>query len=230
MNGPAPRLLAALTAVMPPGRRGFGQAMEAELDYARSRRDRARLVLGAARVALLPRPGPGGYGPTAGRAALIAVAGWFPLAVGLYLANVVFPAQQENTLGVVTLDALVILTLMAAGGAARRAAGGTGQRVVAGLVAGLVLAVLAMATFAVIDNAFLSIVSNQPAWIDGFRASHLTSMRAYVNNSLEATAPGMAILLALGGAALGPLGATADRMIVVARERRSGILRPEEML
>jgi hypothetical protein len=44
MSGPAPRLLAALTAVMPPGRRGFGQAMMAELTYTRSRPDRAHML------------------------------------------------------------------------------------------------------------------------------------------------------------------------------------------
>lgn len=230
MSGPAPRLLAALTAVMPPGRRGFGQAMAAELDYARSRRDRSRLVLGAARVALLPRPGPGGYGRTAGRAALVAVVGWFPLATGLYLTNVMFPARQESTVGVLAMNALLVVTLMTAGAAARRAAAGTGtgQRVVAGLAAGLIIAVLAMATFAVIDNAFLSIVGHQQGNIDGFRASHLSSMRVYINHSLETAAPGVTILLAVGGAILGPLGAMADRQIVIARARRSGILCPED--
>jgi hypothetical protein len=64
-----------------------------------------------------------------------------------------------------------------------------------------------MATFAAIDNAFLSIVSHQPGKIDGFRASGMTSMRAYINSSLEATAPGVAIVLAIAGAIFGAIGA-----------------------
>ena len=63
----------------------------------------------------------------------------------------------------------------------------------------MTMAVLAMATFAVLDNVFLSVAGHQPAKLDGFRASHLTSMREYISNSLEATAPGVAVFLALGG-------------------------------
>ncbi|MGH3399096.1 MAG: hypothetical protein ACRDPO_30875, partial [Streptosporangiaceae bacterium] len=220
MDGVARRQLALLTAVMPPGRRAFGQAMIAELDYASSRRDRARLVLGAVRVALLPPPGLGGYGRAAGRGALVAVIAGIPLVADLYLANVVFPARQDSTLGVLAGVAYLIVTLMAAGAAARRAEGGTGQRIVAGLVAGLIIAVLEMAAFAVIDNAFLPIVMQQTAKIAEFRASGLTSMRAYINQSLEATAPGVAILYAVGGAILGPLGAMADGGLVLAWARR----------
>lgn len=220
MGGVARRLLTVLTAVMPPGRRAFGQAMIAELDYVLSRRGRARLVLGALRVALLPPPALAGYGRAAGRAALVAVVGWIPLGTVQYVASVVFPGQPDSTLSVLTVDAYLIVMLMTVGAVARRVAGGTGQRIAAGLVAGLIIAVLAMATFAVIDNAFLSIVSHQQANIDGFRASGLTSMRAYLNRSLEATAPGLAIFLAVVGAILGPLGAMADRAIVVARARR----------
>jgi len=43
-----------VTAVIPPSRRGWGKSMIAELDYVRSSRDRARLVLGAVSVALVP--------------------------------------------------------------------------------------------------------------------------------------------------------------------------------
>ena len=56
------------------------------------------------------------------------------------------------------------------------------------MAAGLILAALGMGTFAVIDNAFLSVVSHQQAKIDGFRASGMTSMRAYINADLEAAA------------------------------------------
>jgi hypothetical protein len=70
-----------------------------------------------------------------------------------------------------------------------------------------------MGTFAVIDNAFLSVVMHQQAKIDGFRASGMHSTRAYINASLEATAPGVAVILAVAGAFLGSLGAIADRDI-----------------
>ncbi len=229
MGGAARLLLNMLTALMPSSRRAFGQAMIAELDYVLSRRGRARLVLGAVRVALLPPPALAGYGRAAGRAALVAVVGWIPLGIGLYLANVVFPARQDSSLGVLTMDAYLIVMLMTAGAVARRVAGGIGPRIVAGLVAGLVIAVLGMATFAVIDNAFLPIVMQQTAKIDGFRASGLTSMRTYNNRSLDATAPGLALFLAVLGAILGSLGARADRAIVVSRARRRVIPHPDQL-
>jgi hypothetical protein len=229
MGGVAGRLLTGLTAVMPPGRRAFGQAMIAELDYARCRRARARLVLAAFRVALLPPPALAGYGRAAGRAALVAVVGWIPLGIGLYLTNVAFPAGQDSLLVVLPLDAYLIVMLMAAGAVARRVADGTGQRIVAGLVAGLIIAVLEMATFAVIDNAFLPVVMQQAAKIDGFRASGLTSMRAYINRSLEGTAPGVAAFLAAIGVFVGPLGAAADRRFVVAWARRTVSPHPDQL-
>jgi hypothetical protein len=91
-----------------------------------------------------------------------------------------------------------------------------GQLIPAGATAGLVLAVLGMGTFAVIDNAFLSIVSRQQAKVAGFRASGMSSMRAYVNADLESTAPGVAILLRC----VGMLGALIDRERCIARARR----------
>jgi hypothetical protein len=42
------RLLAALTRLMPPSRRSWGQAMIGELGYSHRRRDRIQLVLAAA--------------------------------------------------------------------------------------------------------------------------------------------------------------------------------------
>lgn len=230
MDALAGRLVTLLTAAMPPGRRPWGRAMLAELDYAGSRRDRARLVLGAARVALLPPPGLAAYRHAAGRAALAAVLGWMPLAAALYLSNVVFAQRQDSTAGVLLTDAYVIFTLMAAGAAARRAPArpGTGPRVIAGLAAGLVLGVLTMAAFAAIDNAFLSVVSQRQETLAAFRASGLTSMRAYLNGSLEAAAPGLTLMLALAGAALAPLGAVADRLIL-ARARRRCQPHPEQL-
>ena len=60
-----------------------------------------------------------------------------------------------------------------------------------------------MGTLAVIDNAFLPVVVHQQGKIDGSRASGMHSARAYINASLEATAPGVAIILVLAGAFLG---------------------------
>lgn len=206
MAGLERRLLAALTALMPPGRRAWGQALTAELDHTHRRRDRAQFVLAAARVALLPPAGLGDYGRAAGRAALLAVVACVPLTTGLYLTNVVFPSAQDSTLGVLSMDAYLAVTLMLAGALARRACARPGAPAVAGMAAGLVIAVIGMATFAVIDNAFLSVISHQQAKLDGFRASGMTSMRDYVNASLQTTAPGVTLLLAAAGAFLASLG------------------------
>jgi hypothetical protein len=220
MTGLTRRLLAAVTALMPPRRRGWGEALLAELDYTGSRRGRARLVLGAVRVALVPSPGLADYGRAAGRAALVAFIAWIPLGAGVFLTNVVFPSAQDNGIGVAALLLYVIMTLMAAGAAVRHTVTDTGHAAAAGMVAGLVIAALAMATFAVIDNAFLPVIGHQQAMIDGFRLSGAPSMRAYVNGTLEATAPGVALLLGLAGAFLGILGAKLDRELSIARARR----------
>jgi hypothetical protein len=220
MDGMARRVLAAITAVMPPSRRTWGEAILAELGYPHSRGQAARLVLGAVRVALLPPPGLAPYGRAAGRAAVVAVVAWIPLATGLFLSNVVFPSSSENGAGVLAMDLYVVLALMAAGAVARRTTGEAGQSFVAGLTAGLILAVLAMSTFAAIDNVFLSVVSHEQEKISGFRASGLSSMRAYINDNLEATAPGVALVLSVLGAGLGYLGATAAEAITAARARR----------
>ena len=200
-------LMALATAAMPPSRRAWGRAMSAELAYARSRSERARLALGAARVALLPPPGVTDYGLAASRSAALAVIAYVPLGLGLYLANAVFPSQQDSSAGDLAMDAYLLVALMAAGALARRVSARPGAPVVAGITAGLVLAVLGMATFAAIDNAFLPIVSHQQGNIDGFRESGMTSMRAYINSSLEATAPGVAIVLTIAGAIFGAIGA-----------------------
>ena len=203
----ARRLLALATAAMPPSRRDWGRAMSAELAYARSGGERARLVLGVVRVALLPPPGDAGYGRTAARAAALAVIAYVPIGLADYASNVVFPSAQDSTAGVLAGGVYLLAALMAAGALARYARPGLAAPVLAGLAAGLVLAVLGMATFTVIDNAFLPVVMHQQNNIDGLRGSGLTSARAYLNGQLKATAPGVAILLAVMGAVLAPLGA-----------------------
>jgi hypothetical protein len=203
----ARRLLALATAAMPPSRRDWGRAMSAELAYARSGGERARLVLGVVRVALLPPPGDAGYGRTAARAAALAVIAYVPIGLADYASNVVFPSAQDSTAGVLAGGVYLLAALMAAGALARYARPGLAAPVLAGLAAGLVLAVLGMATFTVIDNAFQPVVMHQQNNIDGFRGSGLTSARAYLNGQLKATAPGVTILLAVMGAVLAPLGA-----------------------
>lgn len=217
MDGLAGRLLAVVTALMPPARRGWGQAMLAELGHVRSRSDRAWLVLGAVRVALLPPPGLGlgGYGRAAGRACVVALVACVPLCAGLFLFNVVIPSAQDSTLGDLSMDAYLILALMTAGAAARRVCAKPAVPVIAGIAAGLVIAAFGMGTFAVIDNAFLFVVSHRQASIAGLHASGMTSMRAYLNHGLAATAPGVAIFLAFTGALLGALGAIADGRITM---------------
>jgi hypothetical protein len=203
----ARRLLALATAVMPPSRRDWGRAMSAELTCARSRGERARLVAGVVRIALLPPPGDAGYGRTAARAAALAVIAYVPVGLADYASDVVFPSSQDSTAWVLPGDAYLLAALMAAGALARYARPGLAAPVLAGLAAGLVFAVLAMATFTVIDNAFLPVVMHQQNNIDGFRGSGMTSARAYINGQLKATALGVAILLAVMGAVLAPVGA-----------------------
>jgi hypothetical protein len=193
--------------------------MSAELAYARSRGERARLVLGAARVALLPPPGIADYRRAASRSAALAAIAYIPLGLGLYLGNVVFPSPEDSAPGVLAMDAYLLVALMAVGVLARRASARPGAPVIAGMAAGLVIAVLGMATFAVIDNAFLSIVSHQQDKIDSFRASGMTSMRAYINSYLEATTPGVAIVLTIAGAVFAPLGAALTQEATIAWSR-----------
>jgi hypothetical protein len=216
----ARRLLTLATAAMPPSRRDWGRAMSAELACARSRGERARLVLGAVRITLLPPPGDAGYGRTAARAAALGVIAYVPIGLVLYASNVVFPSSVDSNAGVIAGNAYLLAALMAAGALARYARPGLAAPVLAGMAAGLVLAVLAMATFTVIDNAFLPTVMHQQAKIDGFRASGMTSTRAYINGQLKASVLGVAILLTVMGAFLAPLGAILAQEADLAWHRR----------
>jgi hypothetical protein len=216
----ARRLLALATAAMPPSRRDWGRAMSAELACTRSRGERARLVLGAVRIALLPPPEDAGYGRTAARAAALAVIAYVPIGLLLYASDVVFPSTGDSNAWVVPGDAYLLAALMAAGALARYARPGPAAPVLAGVAAGLVFAVLGMATFTVIDNAFLPVVMHQQNNIDGFRASCMTSPRAYLNGQLEATVLGVTILLAVMGAVLAPLGAILVQEADLAWHRR----------
>jgi hypothetical protein len=148
------------------------------------------------------------------------VIAYVPLGLAVYAFNVVFPSTQDSTAGVLAGGAYLIAALMGAGALARYARPGLAAPVLAGMAAGLVFAVLAMATFTVIDNAFLPVVMHQQDKLDGFRASGLTSARAYINGQLKATALGVTILLAVMGAALAPLGAILAKEADLAWHRR----------
>ena len=97
----------------------------------------------------------------------------------------VFPSPQDATAGVLGMVAYLLLVLMTVGAVARRVSARASAPVIAG-VAGR-------------------------AWFwPGFRGSGMTSMRAYINAGLEATAPGVAIVLVIAGAFIAPIGALAQ--------------------
>jgi len=145
--------------VPPVSRRDWQKAIRAELAYAPSARDRAFLMLGAVRVALLPPPGlaralDGCRRATAFATAATAAA-WIPLGAALYLNNVVFPAATASALSLLAIDAYVIAALLAAGVAARRGCGSRGGArpaalVIAGIAAGVVIAVLSVVLVGII--------------------------------------------------------------------------------
>jgi hypothetical protein len=142
----------------PVSRRDWQKAIRAELAYAPSARDRAFLMLGAVRVALLPPPGltralDGCRRATAFATAATVVA-WIPLGAALYLDNVVFPSPA-SALSLLAIDAYVIAALLVAGvvaGRGRGSRGGAGSAalVIAGIAAGIVMAVLSVVLVGVI--------------------------------------------------------------------------------
>lgn len=69
------------------------------------------------------------------------------------------------------------------------------------------MAVLVNATFAMVDNVFLSAVSKQPEKIADFHTSGMTSMRDFINLTLERQVIGITILLVVMGLLLGTVGA-----------------------
>jgi hypothetical protein len=215
----AHRLVIAATALMPPSRRDWGRAISAELAGNASRAERTRLALAAARIVVLRQPASSAglreYAWAAGRSAVLALIAYVPIGLVLYLLNVVLPSAQ------VTIPAVVdygypLLVLLVAGARARRASARIGTPIVAGLTAGLVLAVLALATVAAMDNAFLAVISQQPDNIEKFRASGMTSMRAYLNGHLESATPVVIIILAIAGAVFGPLGPVFAKVLIPA--------------
>ena len=222
--GGAHRLVAVATAVMPPSRRAWGNAISAELDYAHSRGERIALVLSAARVALLPPPGVffgrlPEYASAARRAAILAGIAFVPLGAGLYVSNVVIRPAQDSTAGALAMGGYQLLILLTAGALGRRSSPRISKAITAGIVAGIVLGVLEMATFTWLDNAFFSVISQQQEKIDSFRESGMTSMRAYLNASVWSSALGVTLSLAIEGAVFAPIGAALSVHAAEARSR-----------
>src|SRR5689334_9649280 len=113
MAGVARGLVAAATALMPPSRRDWGRAIAAELDHAASAGDRARLVLGAVRVALVPPPGLADYGRAALWAVRVAVIAYLPVGTWIYVANVLLSPGRGSARAALPLVYLVAVMLAA---------------------------------------------------------------------------------------------------------------------
>ena len=153
------------------------------------------------------RPGDGpGAARAIGLAAAAAVAGWLPLGALISLSNVAFPSDGDST-----SSAAGYLYLIAAfaviGAIASRASDSAGSWLAACATAGAVMAVLINATFATVYNAFPAIVGTQPQKLADFRSSGMTSMRDFLNLSLERQVLGIAIILIVLGLFFGMLGA-----------------------
>jgi hypothetical protein len=141
-----------------------------------------------------------------GLVAGLAAIAWLPIGGLIFLGNVTFAASDDGFLPVAGF-----VYLMAAftfiGAVAGRAYSRPASWLAACAVAGIVMAVLVNATFATVDNLFLSTVSQQPEKIADFHTSGMTSMRDFVNLTLERQVIGITILLVLMGLLLGTVGA-----------------------
>jgi hypothetical protein len=153
-----------------------------------------------------------------GLAAGLAAIAWLPIGALIFLSDVTFAASDDGISSVAGY-----LYLMAAftviGAVAGRAYARPASWLAACAVAGIVMAVLVNATFATVDNLFLSTVSKQPERIADFHASGMTSMRDFINLTLERQVVGITILLVVMGLLLGTVGAVCA---VDARHRQSG--------
>jgi hypothetical protein len=141
-----------------------------------------------------------------GLAAAAAVAGWLPLGALIFLSSVTFPSGDDSI-----SSAAGYLYLIAAfaviGAVASRASDSAGSWLAACATAGVVMAVLVNATFAAVYNAFPAIVGKQSQKLADFRGSGMTSMRDFLNLSLERQVLGIAIILIVLGLFFGMLGA-----------------------
>jgi hypothetical protein len=141
-----------------------------------------------------------------GLAAAAAVIGWLPLGALIFLSNVTF-ASQDDAISSAAGYLYLIAAFAVIGAVASRACASTGSWLAACAVAGAVMAVLVNATFAAVYNAFPGIAGKQPQKIADFRASGMTSMRDFLNLSLERQVIGITIELIVMGLFFGMLGA-----------------------
>jgi hypothetical protein len=152
------RLLTAAIAIMRAGRRDWGRAMLAELDYVRSPGDRARFALSAARVALFPpRASPSWRMVPAGLAvrAVVAVATIHALAPAVGPVPLVLMAvPAAGAWGTLTIPAL----------AGRH---GSGVLAAQGAVAAGVTGCLALALLTMQHYPQVMSTGGGPGWIIG---------------------------------------------------------------
>lgn len=140
-----------------------------------------------------------------GLSAAATVIGWLPAGALVFLGSVTFPAGGDI---ISTAGSLYLLAAFAVIGAvAGRAGGGPGSWAAACATAGAVMAALVTAAFAAVDNAFPAIIGRQPQKLADFRSSGMTSMRDFLNVSLEHQALGITVLFIVLGLFFGMLGA-----------------------
>lgn len=204
-------------------RRRYGAEMARLLDDLAAAGGGARLkiavdVLLGALDARLSRDLHAGAGTAraVGLAAGAAVIGWLPAGALIFVGSVVFPSYSDAVL----FTAGFLYLMMAfpvIGAVAGRACTRPWSWPLAGVVAGMVMAALTNAAYAVVDNVFLGIVSKQPENIEEFRTSGMTSMRDFINLSLDRQVLGITVLLTVTGLLMGTIGA-----ICAAERRHSG--------
>src|SRR5262249_40767456 len=127
---------------------------------------------------------PGGAARAVGVASGATVLGWLPVGALIFLTTVTFPSRFDG-IAVVGGFFYLMAFFLAIGAIASRACPKPRAWLAACAPSGALMAVLFNATYAVIDNAYLGIVSRDPETIAEFRASGMTSMRDFINVSLE---------------------------------------------
>ena len=149
-----------------------------------------------------------------GLAAGAAVIGWLPVGAIIYLSTVVFPASDQPVPWSLAGFLYVMAAFPAIGAVVSRACARPWIWPLAGAAAGAVMAALTNAAFAWVDTAFFGVISKQQQQIEQFRSSGMTSMRDFINLSLERQVVSITILLTVVGLLMGTIGA------ICAAERR----------
>jgi hypothetical protein len=168
----------------------------------------------------------GGATRAIGVASAAAVIGWLPAGALIFLTTVPFPSGPGILGGIETIGGFFYLMAVftAIGAVASGACARPWTWLAACAASGAIMGALSSATYAVIDNVYLGIVSRDPENIAGFRASRMTSMREYINVSLEHQALTAIIVCVVIGGLMGPIGAVcaAERRQAAAPDRPQG--------